>query len=239
MDTASIAYGETFPDRIVSAIRGCSVMLVLIGPYWLQPVDGVRRIDEPDDWVRHRIEAGLQRREAMVIPVLLDGAAVPEASGLLATCCWLVTPNGGTWSLILNDPAAHSILGRTRAYKVSHHGSFNGTPSPFVDELLPHDAISLVSLCTDIWPSIPRLSLITALEIAQRRLPDDNGINIEGLAWDSARSELIFGIRSPTEPPHATLLRGISIPTRPGPWRPWTRVPWRICTVQHCRPQDS
>ena len=69
MDTASIAYGEAFPDRIASAIRGCSVMLVLIGPYWLQPVDGTRRIDDPDDWVLHEIEAGLQRREAIVIPV--------------------------------------------------------------------------------------------------------------------------------------------------------------------------
>jgi CHASE2 domain-containing sensor protein len=82
MDTASIAYGEAFPDRIASAIRGCSVMLVLIGSYWLQPVEGTRRIDEPDDWVRHEIEAGLQRREAIVIPVLLDGAPAPDAAEL-------------------------------------------------------------------------------------------------------------------------------------------------------------
>jgi CHASE2 domain-containing sensor protein len=82
MDTASIAYGEAFPDRIASAIRGCSVMLVLIGPYWLQPVEGTRRIDEPDDWVRHEIEAGLQRREAVLIPVLLDGAPAPDAAEL-------------------------------------------------------------------------------------------------------------------------------------------------------------
>ena len=86
----------------------------------------------------------------------------------------------GTWSVILDDPAARSILGRTRAYKVSHHGSFNGTPSPFVDELLPHDAISLVSLGTDIWPSIPRLSLITALEGAQRRLLRSDKLPLQG-----------------------------------------------------------
>jgi len=82
MDTASIAYGDAFPDRIATAIRGCSVMLVLIGPYWLQPVDGARRIDDPDDWVRHEIEAGLQRQEAIVIPVLLDGATVPDSDEL-------------------------------------------------------------------------------------------------------------------------------------------------------------
>ena len=66
----------------------------------------------------------------------------------------------GTWSAILDDPASREVLSRTRAYKVSHHGSFNGTPSRFVDELLPQDATSLVSLGKmDIWPSIPRVSL--------------------------------------------------------------------------------
>jgi CHASE2 domain-containing sensor protein len=82
MDTSSIEYGEAFPDRIASAIRGCSVMLVLIGPYWLQTVDGARRIDDPDDWVRREVDAGLKRREALVIPVLLDGALVPDAAEL-------------------------------------------------------------------------------------------------------------------------------------------------------------
>jgi CHASE2 domain-containing sensor protein len=82
MDTSSIEYGETFPDRIATAIRGCSVMLVLIGPHWLNPIDGTRRIDDPDDWVRREIEAGLQRREAVVVPVLLDGAQAPTDAEL-------------------------------------------------------------------------------------------------------------------------------------------------------------
>ncbi len=57
-------------------------MLVLIGPHWLQPIDGTRRIDDPNDWVRHEIEAGLQRREVIVIPVLLDGATAPDIAEL-------------------------------------------------------------------------------------------------------------------------------------------------------------
>jgi len=82
IDTSSIDYGEAFPDRIVSAIRGCSVMLVLIGPHWLEPIAGTRRIDDPNDWVRREIEAGLQRREAVVVPVLLDGALAPTDAEL-------------------------------------------------------------------------------------------------------------------------------------------------------------
>jgi CHASE2 domain-containing sensor protein len=82
MDTSSIEYGETFPDRIASAIRGCSVMLVLIGPHWLEATGDTRRIDDPNDWVRREVEAGLQRQEAVVVPVLLDGARAPAEAEL-------------------------------------------------------------------------------------------------------------------------------------------------------------
>ncbi|MDT5346781.1 MAG: adenylate cyclase [Mycobacterium sp.] len=82
MDTSSIDYGESYPDRIASAIRGCSVMLVMIGPHWLEPIAGIRRIDDPNDWVRQEVEAGLQRREAVVVPVLLDGAPAPSEAEL-------------------------------------------------------------------------------------------------------------------------------------------------------------
>jgi CHASE2 domain-containing sensor protein len=82
LDTSSIDYGESFPDRIADAIRGCSVMLVLIGPQWLEPTAGTRRIDDPNDWVRREVEAGLQRREAVVVPVLLDGAVAPADTQL-------------------------------------------------------------------------------------------------------------------------------------------------------------
>jgi beta-lactamase superfamily II metal-dependent hydrolase len=77
----------------------------------------------------------------------------------------------GTWSEILDDAEWCELLRRTRVYKVSHHGSFNGTPRPFVDDLLPDDAISLVSLRhINKWPSIPRTTLLDALETGARTL---------------------------------------------------------------------
>lgn len=93
MDTSSIEYGETFPDQIATAIRGCSVMLVLIGPHWLDHVGGTRRIDDPNDWVRQEIEAGLQRQEAVVVPVLLDGARAPTDAELPPATKGLATRN--------------------------------------------------------------------------------------------------------------------------------------------------
>ncbi len=91
MDASSIDYGESFPDRIASAIRGCSVILGLIGPHWLEPTAGSRRIDDPNDWVRRELEAALQRQEALVIPVLLDGASAPAAADLPETIQGLAT----------------------------------------------------------------------------------------------------------------------------------------------------
>jgi beta-lactamase superfamily II metal-dependent hydrolase len=77
----------------------------------------------------------------------------------------------GTWSELLSDRSARRLLGRTTLYKVSHHGSYNGTPRSFVEELLPKDALSLVSLTkVKKWPSIPRTSLLDALAEGDRRL---------------------------------------------------------------------
>jgi CHASE2 domain-containing sensor protein len=84
LDRQSINTGEEWPERIRRATRWCSVMLVLIGRNWLESIDGQRRIDDPTDWVRLEIEAVLQRPEALVIPVLLDGASVPSRSELPA-----------------------------------------------------------------------------------------------------------------------------------------------------------
>lgn len=81
MDTSSIEYGEAFPDQIARVIRGCSVVLVLIGPLWLEST-GVRRIDDPEDWVRREVEAGLHRQDAAVVPVLLDNAVMPTEEQL-------------------------------------------------------------------------------------------------------------------------------------------------------------
>jgi CHASE2 domain-containing sensor protein len=84
MDLESIDAGQEFPGRIDDAIRGCAAVLVLIGPGWLdaRESDGSRRIDDPDDWVRLEIEAGLGRDDAAVVPVLLDGATMPPVEQL-------------------------------------------------------------------------------------------------------------------------------------------------------------
>jgi beta-lactamase superfamily II metal-dependent hydrolase len=102
----------------------------------------------------------------------INGTSLVFALGFGTGCVLLAgDAEWGTWSKILDDPKSRQLLARTCAYKVSHHGSYNGTPKPFVDEVLPKDALSLVSLGQmDKWPSIPRQLLLNALQQSERRL---------------------------------------------------------------------
>jgi CHASE2 domain-containing sensor protein len=88
MDETAIAPGQEWPREIQEAILGCSAMFVIIGPYWLtaqHSASGLRRLDDPGDWVRREVEAGLSRPEAAVVPVLTDGATMPGADDLPAS----------------------------------------------------------------------------------------------------------------------------------------------------------
>jgi hypothetical protein len=83
MDLDSLEAGQQWPHRIEEAIHHAEVVLVLIGPRWLAATtpDGKRRIDEPGDWVRLEIETALTAH-VVVVPVLLDGAPMPNAEDL-------------------------------------------------------------------------------------------------------------------------------------------------------------
>jgi hypothetical protein len=83
MDLNSIEAGVDFAEAIESAVRSCSVLIVLIGRHWLAIADeeGRRRLDNPDDYVRFEIHAALERG-VRVIPILVDGARAPQQQQL-------------------------------------------------------------------------------------------------------------------------------------------------------------
>ena len=82
-DVASIEAGEDFEHAIRDAVEKAAVVLIVIGPRWLdlRTGDGTRRIDEPLDYVRREIELALSS-DALVIPILVEGATVPTAESL-------------------------------------------------------------------------------------------------------------------------------------------------------------
>ena len=86
-DQTAIRPGEKFPARLDTAIRGAAVVLVLIGPEWADLRDeksGQRRIDQAGDFVRREIEIALDAKRK-IVPLLLDGAAMPTGAALPRT----------------------------------------------------------------------------------------------------------------------------------------------------------
>jgi hypothetical protein len=83
-DVDALEPGQDFIDAITARLRNCRVCLVLIGRDWLAARDssGRRRLDQPDDYVRLEIAAALARPDVRVIPVLLEGAAIPPSDML-------------------------------------------------------------------------------------------------------------------------------------------------------------
>jgi TIR domain len=83
MDISHIACGVDFRKTVEETVGDCDVLIVVIGPQWLSSTDaqGVRRIDNPEDFVHVEIATAL-RRDVRVIPVLVDGALMPRSTDL-------------------------------------------------------------------------------------------------------------------------------------------------------------
>ena len=75
--------GSDFRDRFTDALNSTAAMVVLIGRRWNPPlqVNGLRRFDNPDDYVRWEISTGLRAR-IPIIPVLVDATPMPDPRGL-------------------------------------------------------------------------------------------------------------------------------------------------------------
>lgn len=84
MDVAAIEAGVDFVEVLQKAVGSCDALLAIIGPQWLSAAhDGKRRLDDPHDFVRIEIAGALQRN-VRVLPVLVEGASLPQTSALPA-----------------------------------------------------------------------------------------------------------------------------------------------------------
>ena len=86
LDVDSIEIGAPFADVIGKWVGRCDVLLAVIGRGWLIATDdaGRRRLEDPKDYVRLEIEAGLSR-DIRVVPVLVHDVPMPKASELPET----------------------------------------------------------------------------------------------------------------------------------------------------------
>jgi TIR domain len=81
----TIEPGEDYREAIRRELATCYAVLVVIGPRWLIVSDdeGRRRIDNPRDALRREVQFALDHDpQVRVIPVLVDGASLPDAFDL-------------------------------------------------------------------------------------------------------------------------------------------------------------
>ena len=84
MDVDLIPAGADFRNILRGWVEQCDTLLALIGPGWLSATDpntGRIRLNDPDDFVRIEIATALERN-ITVVPVLLDGASIPDVAAL-------------------------------------------------------------------------------------------------------------------------------------------------------------
>ena len=83
-DVDAIEPGQDFVEAIETRVQACRAFIALIGQEWLDAVNatGGRRLDEEGDYVRREVAAALARSDLRVIPVLVEGAAVPGSNQL-------------------------------------------------------------------------------------------------------------------------------------------------------------
>jgi len=81
LDVGAIDAGEDFEEKIRAEINKADAILVLIGKRWMVPAssEDKPRLWNDHDHVRHEVRTGLQGK-ALVLPVLVDGAPMPDAA---------------------------------------------------------------------------------------------------------------------------------------------------------------
>lgn len=84
MDIDNIPFGIDFRSHIQETLQRTDVLIAVIGAKWLgSNADGTSRMMEKDDPVRVEIETALERKTP-ILPVLVDGAKMPDGAELPA-----------------------------------------------------------------------------------------------------------------------------------------------------------
>lgn len=103
-DVEDIEPGQDYLGVIDAELQRAQVVLVMIGPAWLAPEsDGKRRIDRPDDVVRHEVASAMATGK-LIVPLLVSGAAMPGETLLPADIALLSRRE----AMVLSDEGWHA-----------------------------------------------------------------------------------------------------------------------------------
>jgi hypothetical protein len=206
-DIGSIPPGVDFRQYIELQLKGCKVMLVIIGPQWATISDdnGLHRLDNPYDFVRLEVETALMRQEIPVIPVL-----IPDAKTQLPSDSDLPEP-------------LRSLRNRNSRY-VRNDPDFDGDMVRLISELAPYvgkprqprkgvslwQGLFVLAILVSISIIVVSLALMTSRQPQITTATIIPSTNIPVIAKTAFLTDIVF----PTNPPPPT---DIVFPTNPPP----------------------
>ncbi|WP_298023045.1 toll/interleukin-1 receptor domain-containing protein [uncultured Parasphingopyxis sp.] len=120
-DVTGIDYGHDFERVIEDRLADSGALIVVIGPNWIRTADdkGNRRLDDPGDYVTLEIAAAL-RSGVAVVPVLIDGAAMPQEADLPEALREMVKRNAMT---ITDERWEHDVARLAKVIAIDVPGS--------------------------------------------------------------------------------------------------------------------
>jgi hypothetical protein len=239
LDVDSIEIGAPFASVIGSWVGHCDVLLAVIGRNWFGATDedGRPRLDDPRDYVRLEIEAGLTR-DIRVVPVLIHGVKLLRDAKLPKPLMPLLERNAVELSRAYWDFDVAKLLGAIeRVAGVRTKGGDASAESPRGEVALVETALGDVAKRggTELgW----RESLIETTkpegderEQAKRAAPGEHAANSRSERWRPGRDQSW----------HALPWRGRARSRRPRSGRPWgglTRVTQRSAGAAKARGQQ-
>jgi formylglycine-generating enzyme required for sulfatase activity len=137
MDIGTIAPGADFVETLEGWVDKCELLLALIGAGWVDAADprtGKRRLEDENDFVRIEVREAL-RRGIPVVPVILDGARMPEAGDLPADLSRLIRRQAEFVEFRTFDTDVARLIDRLGLTDPSKAGRPKPKPSPVIEEL--------------------------------------------------------------------------------------------------------
>ncbi len=171
MDIDSMPAGVDFHDHLQEILADCGALLVVIGKSWRSQRKGQpARIMDPDDWVRVEVETALQR-SIPVVPLLIDGASLPNRDQLPESLWPLLRRNALPVDSGRDFHAQLTRLVRDLQLQV-------GTDAPktnIVETNTTLQAMTAMPASSVNWKALGRWILLLALIITSRRHCDYRG----------------------------------------------------------------
>ncbi len=176
-DVDDILPGQDFRQVLHDEISKCNIVLVMIGSHWLDIQDSNqnRRLNDPNDFVRIEVESAIKQGNILVIPVLVQGAAMPPAADLPESLHSLAYLNA---AIVRNDPDFNRdmvrLIARMRKIKTRQTTGYRGWLLPIgVAVLLA--VLALLFFANNLRQTLIVGSTVSPLstETAQAALPTD------------------------------------------------------------------